>query len=90
MDNQKCETDHDAIVTLVANLSNLKESQDKFHIEMKDSFRDLKDNYSGKIEAHEIRIGKLETSKTKQNTAMSIGIALLSILVSLMLYHLIK
>jgi hypothetical protein len=33
--------DHDVLVTLVANVSNLKESQDNFHREMKESLADL-------------------------------------------------
>ena len=50
-------SDHDLTTTLVANVKTLKESQDKFHCEMKESFRDLKNNYSD-------RINKLEDTKT--------------------------
>ena len=42
------------------NYNNLKESQDVFHKEMKESFRDLKDDYSGRLNAVEIRTEGLE------------------------------
>ena len=35
-------TDHDLTTTLVANVANLKESQDKFHLEMKESQEKLR------------------------------------------------
>lgn len=44
------QSDHDILNTLVANVANMKEGQDKFHQEMKDSFRDLKDNYANRLE----------------------------------------
>ena len=80
-------TDHDSLVTLVANVNSLKESQELFHKEMKESFRDLKDNYSGQLNAHENRISILEKSRINQNTMMAIGTAILTLLVSLMVYH---
>ena len=43
-------TDHDILNTLVADVRNMKEGQDKFHQEMKDSFRELKDNYASRLE----------------------------------------
>jgi hypothetical protein len=79
--------DHDSLVTLVANVNSLKESQELFHKEMKESFRDLKDNYSGQLNAHENRISTLEKSRINQNTMMAIGTAILTLLVSLMVYH---
>jgi hypothetical protein len=80
-------TDHDSLVTLVANVNSLKESQELFHKEMKESFRDLKDNYSGQLNAHENRISILEKSRINQNTMMAIGTAILTLLVGLMVYH---
>jgi hypothetical protein len=71
----------------VANVNSLKESQELFHKEMKDSFRDLKDNYSGQLNAHENRISILEKSRINQNTMMAIGTAILTLLVGLMVYH---
>ena len=85
-----CKNDHDALVTLIANVSNLKEGQDNFHREMKESFRDLKENYTARLNDHETRLNALETSRTRQNTAMGIGIAILSILVSIMSYHIAR
>jgi|GEM_PF-5204066 hypothetical protein len=42
-------SDHDILNTLVANVSNMKEGQDRFHQEMKESFRDLKENYADRL-----------------------------------------
>ena len=59
MDNeeiQKNMSDHDSLVTLVADVHNLRKSQEIFHAEIKGEFKDLKDNYS-------VRINKLEESK---------------------------
>ncbi|MFA5993374.1 MAG: hypothetical protein WC823_00270 [Parcubacteria group bacterium] len=87
---ENCKTDHDAVVTLVAVVKNLKEGQDKFHVEMKDSFKDLKDNFAVTLANHEERIVRLETSKTKQTVLMSIGISIMGVLVGLMVYHIAK
>ena len=64
--------DHDALTTLVANLDHLKESQEKFHVEVKESLKDLKENYSEKsnanlkkIEDHDLRIDSLEQSRAE-------------------------
>ncbi len=43
-------SDHDALTTLVETVKNLKDSQDRFHVEMKESFKDLKDNYASRLE----------------------------------------
>ena len=85
-----CKNDHDALVTLVANVGNLKEGQDKFYLEMKDAFKDLKDNFAAKLESHETRLNHLEDAKTKQVTMMSIGAFLLSVLLGLVIYHINK
>ena len=42
-------SDHDKLTTLVETVSNMKESQDKFHIEMRDSLKDLKENYAERL-----------------------------------------
>ena len=81
------QTDHDVLVTLVANVSNLKESQDIFHREMKDSIKELGNNYTLKLNAHETRINDLETCNTRQNVMLTIGIGILTILVGLLCYH---
>lgn len=92
MEEQNIEhkNDHDTLVTLVQVVKDLSKSQDKFHQEMKDSFKDLKNNYSSRLDAHEIRIVRLETAKTKQTVLLSIGIGILSLLVSLLVYHIAK
>jgi hypothetical protein len=43
-------TDHEAILLLRQDVRGLKESQDMFHKEMKDSFKDLKDNYATRLD----------------------------------------
>jgi hypothetical protein len=66
-------SDHDAVITLVANVNSLKESQDTFHKEMKDSFKDLKDNYAGRISCIENKIDKLSSWKNWLIGAYTIG-----------------
>ena len=54
-------SDHDAIITLVADVHNLRKSQDIFHTEIKGEFKDLKDNYSLRInKLEEIKLDKVE------------------------------
>ena len=84
------QSDRDKLITLVANVRNLSDSQALFHKEMKESIKDLQNNYSSRLDAHETRINALETSKTRQNTMMSIGVAILSLLVTLLIYHITK
>jgi hypothetical protein len=83
-------SDHDSLVTLIESVKNIKDWQDKFHSEMKVTMDELKNNYTGKLHAHEQRIFRLETSKTKQTVLLSVGIGILSILSSLMIYHMFK
>lgn len=54
--------DHDNIVTLMGDVKYLKESQEGFHIEMRKSMDDLKNNYKGQLDDHEKRIRGLEGS----------------------------
>ena len=54
-------TDHDILTTLVANVQNMKESQDKFHQDMKDQFADLKNNYKQRLDKHDEIIEGLAT-----------------------------
>ena len=82
-------TDHDVLVTLVANVSNLKESQDIFHREMKDSIKELGNNYTLKLNTHETRINDLETANTRQNVMLTIGISFLTLITGLLIYHLV-
>ena|ERR1035441_2663033 len=94
-------SDHDTLKELVAtttlNFANLNKIQADFQLEVKESFRDLKENYSTRLDGLEKQIGinggritVLETSKTRQNVMMSIGIGILTLLVSLLVYHLTK
>jgi len=79
--NQQNQRDlQNSVTTLVANVVNLKESQDKFHLEMKENFKDLRDNYSGqinnqncKIDDIKIQIEKLENWKNWLIGAYTIG-----------------
>ena len=83
-------SDHDTLLTLVANVWNLKESQEKFHQEMRAAMEDLRNNYSWQLSNHETRLNKLESGRVKLNTLLSVGIGILSLLASLMIYHLAK
>jgi hypothetical protein len=49
MPDQLIQSDHDILNTLVANMANMKESQEKFHLEMKESFSDLKYNLADRL-----------------------------------------
>lgn len=83
-------SDHDSLVTLIESVKNLKTWQDQFHKDMTTKMDELKNNYSGKIEAHEQRIFRLETSKTKTTVLLSVGIGILSLLSTLIIYHMSK
>jgi phage host-nuclease inhibitor protein Gam len=52
-------SDHDILTTLVANVGFLKESQDRFHQEMRKSLDDLQNNYTGKINQNSQDIERL-------------------------------
>lgn len=53
-------TDHDNLVTLIETVKNLSESQTVFHREMKDSFKDLKDNYADRLNIVEREINNAD------------------------------
>jgi hypothetical protein len=74
----KSSKDHDILIELKTKMEDLK-------IDIKE----IKDGTSAKINNHDERICKLETSKTRQNVMMSIGIAILSLLTTIMIYHLV-
>ena len=52
------------VTTLVADVKNLKESQDTFHKEMKDSFKELRDNYANRLDNLEIKVQDLQITRT--------------------------
>jgi hypothetical protein len=72
------ESDHDILIELKTRLEDLK-----------GDIKELKDGTASKIDNHEKRLNLLETSKTRQNVMMSIGIGVLSILISILVYHVI-
>jgi len=92
LSNQK---DHDSIVTLVADVKSIKDSlketrdsQEKFHIEVKESFKELKDGFVTRSEYvevckiqtdHETRTRNLEESKWKTVGVASTITGILSI-----------
>jgi uncharacterized membrane protein len=63
MEPQNLTNDHDILTTLVANVGNMKESQDKFHREMKESMTELKNNWQGKINKNTDDIDSLAKDK---------------------------
>jgi len=54
------QTDHDILNTLVANVANMEKAQEKFHIEIKESLKDLKDNYATRLDLVEKGIANAE------------------------------
>ena len=66
-------TDHEAILLLTQNVRQVKEGQDVFHKEMKDSFRELKDDYANRLAYAEAKIDSLATWRN------SLGVGLLFI-----------
>ena len=70
---QEQTNDHDSLVTLVANVKNLADGQDIFHKEMKESFKDLKDNYAGRISCIESKVDKLASWKNWLIGAYTVG-----------------
>jgi hypothetical protein len=75
--NAKGAIDHDLLIELKTRMESLK-----------DDIRDLKDGTTAKIADHETRIFSLESSKSKQNTLLTIGIALLALVTSMLIWHL--
>jgi hypothetical protein len=71
--------DHDLLIRLETKMTDLKED-----------IKDIKDGTTAKINDHEIRLNGLETSKTKQTTLLSIGVGILVILTTLLVYHLFQ
>jgi hypothetical protein len=70
--------DHDLIVELKTKIEGIR-----------DDIKDLKDGTTEKIADHEIRLTNLETEKTKTTVLLSIGIGILTLLVSLLVWHLV-
>lgn len=71
--------DHDLLIELKTRMVGLKEA-----------IENIQNGTSTQISDHEARLNLLETAKTKQNTLMGIGIGILTLLVSLITYHMVK
>ena len=87
--------DHDAIITVVNEIKNLKASQDAFHKEVRENFAELKNNYQSTLNDHEKRIQNLETTRvdfreklTNNNRYMNFIIGLGIIILAMLIYHL--
>jgi hypothetical protein len=76
LQNDTNKDDHDILIELKTRMEDLKVD-----------IKELKDGTASKIDNHETRLTALEVSKTRQNVLTSIGIGILTILVSLMTYH---
>lgn len=71
--------DHDLLQRLDQKVDSLKED-----------IKEIKDGTAVKIADHELRLNKLETNNTTINVKVAIGIGILTLLVSLLIYHLFQ
>jgi formylmethanofuran dehydrogenase subunit B len=69
--------DHDLIVELKTKIEGIR-----------DDIKDLKDGTTERIANHELRLNTLETEKTRTTVMLSIGVGILTLLVSLLVWHL--
>ena len=77
--NVQNSSDHDLLIELKTRMVGLKEAVEN-----------IQNGTSVQIADHETRLNALESARTKQNTLMGVGIAILTLLVSLMTYHIVK
>jgi hypothetical protein len=56
-------TDHEQILLIRQDIKNIKDGQDEFHVEMKASIKDLKDNYAVRLDTLDARTSALETAR---------------------------
>lgn len=70
--------DHDLLIKLETKMDGLKED-----------IRLLSDGTAKQINDHEIRLNALETEKTRTTVMLSIGVGILGLLVSLLVWHLV-
>ena len=56
-------TDHEQLLLVRKDIQNLEKSQLEFHKEVRDSFKDLKDNYSSRLDCLEGKVSGLEATK---------------------------
>jgi len=64
------------------NYKDLKESQDKFHIEMKESFIELKDDYAIRLSSAEVKIDSLATWRN----SLAVGVLFIGVIMALISY----
>jgi hypothetical protein len=76
-------SDHDFLLTFS---SEVKTKLDNISVDIKD----LKDGTATKIADHELRLNTLETNQTKTTVLLSVGIGIMSLLVSILIYHLFQ
>ena len=69
--------DHDLLIELKTKLEGIRED-----------IKNLSDGTTKQIADHELRINNLETDKTRTTVMLSIGVGILSLLVSLLVWHL--
>lgn len=77
--NAKFLNDHDLLIELKTKMEGIK-----------DDIRALTDGVSKQINDHEVRLNNLETERTKTTVMLSIGVGILTLLVSLLTYHLFQ
>lgn len=70
--------DHDLLIELKTKMDDLK-----------NDIAELKDGTSTKIASHEIRIVTLENTDTRVTVMLSIGVGILTLLISLLIWHLV-
>jgi hypothetical protein len=82
---------------LVIAVAKLTASTDAFHTTTNEKFADIKadikeikDGVKTAIADHELRINRLETSRGNHAILISIGIGLLTLLTSILVYHIEK
>lgn len=94
-------TDHDNLVTLIAEVKilgkgqeEIKKSQNDFHAEMRETLARLQDNTGIRLSKVEERVANLEITKTdfreklaSNKTLLSVVIAIGVLLVGILIYH---
>jgi hypothetical protein len=73
----KSAVDHDLLIELKTKMEGLKSD-----------IKDIKDGTSTKIEDHEKRLFELETSRGRQSILITIGVSILIVLISMIIFHL--
>ena len=93
--NYKNITDHEAILLIGKDIQSLKDSQTAFHLEMRESIAELKNNYQGTLNNHETRLVSLEATHNDfrsrvdlNNTYYKWTLLVVGLLFALMIWHL--